>query len=132
MLFLNQTKNTKQQGDIGMGLAIAWFTQNGYRVSIPLTDSQDYDVVVESDYRFYSVQIRTTYYKKPNGIYQLNLRVFGGNRSGTGKVKHIDPEVVDYLFAVTDASDMYLIPTKVVTAKNVLSLGEKCVPYKVS
>ena len=79
-LAFDQMQNSRRQGDAGMGIAIAWFTKHGYCVSIPLTDSQDYDLVIERDNQFSSVQVRTTYYKKPNGIYQLNLRVSGGNR----------------------------------------------------
>ena len=37
--------NSKRQGNIGIGAAIAWFTVHGYTVSIPLTDSQDYDLI---------------------------------------------------------------------------------------
>lgn len=38
-------KNTKEQGTIGLGKAIAYFTSRGFVVSIPLNDSQDYDLV---------------------------------------------------------------------------------------
>ncbi len=64
-LLLRKQRNSKQQGDVGLAIAIAWFAKNGYRVSIPLTDSQDYDLVIEVETRFYSVQVRTTYYKNP-------------------------------------------------------------------
>lgn len=40
-------KNTKQQGNIGLGVAIQYFTENMYLVSLPLNDSQDYDLIVE-------------------------------------------------------------------------------------
>jgi hypothetical protein len=40
-------KNTKKQGDVG--LAIGWFTSQGHTVCVHLTDSQDYDLVVEID-----------------------------------------------------------------------------------
>jgi len=132
MLRLADMKNSRQQGDVGMAIAISWFARNDYCVAIPLTDSQDYDLVIERDNQFSSVQVRTTYYKKPNGIYQLNLRVSGGNRSGTGKTKHIDPDVVDYLFAVTNDGEMYLIPTGAIEARSILSLGVKCDPFRVN
>ena len=132
MLQLGSQKDTKLQGDVGLAIAIAWFAQNDYRVAIPLTDSQDYDLVVEKDMMFYSVQVRTTYYEKYPGIYQLNLRVTGGNRSGTGRTKHFDPEKIDYLFAVTDTGDKYLIPGKCVENRRSLNLGEKYTSYKVT
>lgn len=132
-LLLRNHKNSKQQGDVGLALAIAWFADNGYRVSIPLTDSQDYDLVVEIDAHFYGVQVRTTYYKRaPNRGYTVNLRVMGGNRSGTGKVKYFNPDVVDYLFVVTDTREKYLIPSREITSKVSLTLCEKYEKYRVT
>ena len=40
-------KNTRKQGDVGVGAAIAYFTEQGYMVAVPLTDNQDYDLVIE-------------------------------------------------------------------------------------
>ena len=39
----------------GLSIAIAYFGSNGYVVSIPLNDTQDYDLVVEKDNKFYKV-----------------------------------------------------------------------------
>lgn len=36
---LLEQKNSKKQGDVGLDLAIVYFTSKGYCVSIPLTDS---------------------------------------------------------------------------------------------
>ena len=41
--------SNKQKGNSGLGMAIAYFSTNGYTVSIPLNDTQDYDLVVEKD-----------------------------------------------------------------------------------
>lgn len=131
MLKLSQQTTSRQQGDIGLGMAIAWFVKNDYVVSIPLTDSQDYDLVIEINTCFYAVQVRTTYYEKYPGIYQLNLRVTGGNQSGAGKSKPFDPEKVAYLFAVTDAGEQFLIPSHAIEARRSLNLGEKYAQYKV-
>jgi hypothetical protein len=131
VLSLGQQRNSRQQGEIGLTIAIAWFVQNGFHVAIPLTDSQDYDLVVETDGRFYAVQVRTTYHRRENGVYQLNMRVCGGNRSGTGKVKHFDPHKVDYLFAITDVGDKYLIPSQDIMARRSINLGDKYAEYQV-
>jgi len=132
LLGLESQQNSKHQGDVGFALAIAWFTQNGYHVSIPLTDSRDYDLIVEKDYKLQTVQVRTTYYQRYPGIYQLSLTVSGGNRTGEGRVKFLDPDRVDFLFAVTDRGDKYLFPTREVLAKSTLNLGEKYEIYKVN
>ncbi len=39
--------NPRLQGDAGMGVAIAYFSRNGVRVGIPLTDSQPYDLMID-------------------------------------------------------------------------------------
>jgi hypothetical protein len=118
---------------VGLAWAIKWFTENGYLVSIPLTDSQDYDLVVDHAGTLYKVQVRTTYsIKRPSGNYQLNLQVTGGNRSGTGKVKHFDPSKVDLIFALTNAGTMYLIPSIEVEARRSLSLCHKYNRFRVT
>ena len=35
----------KQRGNCGLGIAIGYFSTNGYIVSIPLNDTQDYDYI---------------------------------------------------------------------------------------
>lgn len=131
MLSLETRGNSRHQGDVGLAIAIAWFHKHGYLPAIPLTDSQDYDLIVDDDHNLYKVQVRTTYYKTPHGIYQVNLQVSGGNRSGTGKVKPFDPARVDYLFVVTNNEDLYLFPSADIKARRALNLGEKYVQYKV-
>ena len=39
----------KQRGNCGLGIAIAYFSTNGYTVSIPLNDTQDYDLLIDKD-----------------------------------------------------------------------------------
>ena len=47
MLFENAI-NSKKQGDIGMCYAMAYYAKLEWTVSIPVTDSQDYDLVVDN------------------------------------------------------------------------------------
>ena len=35
-------ETNKQKGNTGLGIAIAYYTSNGYIVSIPLNDPQEY------------------------------------------------------------------------------------------
>lgn len=44
---LNDYENTKRRGAVGLGAAVAYFTKLGYIVSIPLNDSQDYDLIID-------------------------------------------------------------------------------------
>ncbi len=114
--------NTRKQGDAGLGIAIGWFCSHGYTVSIPLTDSQDYDLIVEKEDILYRVQVKTTIYKRFK-YYLANLSTKGGNRSGIGKLKVFDTSRVDLLFVVTGDEKIYLIPTKRLKPKHQLILG---------
>lgn len=123
---LRDHKNSKKQGDAGLGVAIGWFATNGKTVCVPLTDSQDYDLVVDDDGILKRVQVRTTTYKTPYGIYAVGLAVHGGNRSGQGKTKHFDPTKIDLLFVVSEDGRKYLIPTSQMSSRKQLNLGPAC------
>jgi hypothetical protein len=131
-LLLRNAKNSKHQGDIGLAIAIAWLAKNGYQVAIPLTDSNDYDLIIDIGGKLASVQVRTTYFrKKDTGNFQVTLKVTGGNRSGKGKTKYFTESGVDFLFVVTDNHDMYFIPRVEVDTKVSLTLCDKYEQYRV-
>ena len=132
MLGLSHHRNSKKQGDVGLGVAIGWFVSAGYHVSIPLTDSQDYDLVIDADGALSKVQVKTTYFRNEAGNYKANLRVSGGNRSGTGKVKNFNPFIVDYLFIVTESNEKYFIPARELVNVNSVTLSAKYDKYLVT
>jgi len=115
-------KNTKKQGDWGLGEAIAYFTKNEYTVSVPLTDSQDYDLIVEKDNKLQRVQIKTNTYKNKKGSFAVSLTTKGGNRSYS-TIKKFNKENVELVFIVTSENKKYLIPTDYVL--NSIALGPK-------
>jgi hypothetical protein len=131
ILLLPKQKNSKKQGDVGLAIAIAWLAEAGYNIAIPLTDSQDYDLVIEQNMVFSGVQVRTTYFKNPQGNYRANLRVMGGNRSGVGTVKKFDPSRVHFLFIVTESREKYFIPCRELMLVNSITLSEKYSQYRV-
>ena len=45
---MNFTTN-KEKGNTSLGIAIAYYTSNGYTVSLPLNDTQDYDLIVDKN-----------------------------------------------------------------------------------
>lgn len=61
--------------------------------------------------------------EKNHNPYVVNLKVSGGNRSGSGKVKEFDKNKVDYLFVVAEENVKYLIKTKDISAKTCLTLN---------
>jgi len=80
-------------------------------VSLPLTDSQDYDLIVDDSRKIYKVQAKTVSYKNKSGKYSLSLSVKGGNRSSIGKIKPFDKTKVDLLFILTEDEKIYVIPS---------------------
>ena len=120
--------NTKKQGDLGLGKAIGWLCSKGFTVSLPLTDSQDYDLIVDISDKLCRVQVKTTSYFR-DGAFNINLSVKGGNRS-YNTIKQFDKTKVEYVFAVTSNDDMYFIPSEVITAKSNMNLGKKYKEYK--
>lgn len=103
-------KNSKKQGDLGLGLAIAYFVKLGYTVCLPLTDSQPYDLIVELSGKLQRVQVKTTGCKLKHKWYQVNLRTMGGNQRKYW-AKKFDNSQVELLFIITEAGSSYLIPT---------------------
>lgn len=119
--------NTKKQGDWGLGQAIAYFTELGWTVLLPLTDSQDYDLVVDNGVNLLKIQVKTTTFKERNN-YLVSLTVKGGNRS-YNTIKKFDKSLVDYVFIVTKDMERYLIPSEVLAGS--VTLGEKYQKYKL-
>lgn len=120
--------NSKKKGDIGLGAAIAFFVRNFYTVSLPLTDSQDYDLVVDKDDTLSRIQVKTTDYKRKNS-FVVQMSVKGGNKS-SNKVKKFDNTKVEYVFVLTSDNEEYLIPAKEIKVKNQLTLGTKYKTFK--
>lgn len=102
MLFENCV-NSHSQGNVGMGQAIAYYTQKGYIVSIPLNDCQEYDLVVEYPDGLKKVQVKTTKSKAPSGNYVVGLRTMSGYKNKyTYKIGSYD-----ILFVVTEMGEIY-------------------------
>lgn len=114
---------------MGLGVAIGYFTSIGYTVGIPLTDSQDYDLIIDDGNHLGRVQVKTCSYKRKS--YEVNLSVKGGNRTSVGKLKKFDNTNCDYLFIVTEKLDKYLIPSQELVAKYNLVLGPKYKKYLI-
>lgn len=97
--------------------------------TIPVTDSQDYDLIVDTGTKLLKVQVKTTTQISEHGIYIVSLKTCGGNKSGH-TTKTFDNNQSDLLFVLT--GDCYSIPRDAITSKNTINLGEKVLMYKVS
>lgn len=97
--------NNKIKGRIGLSMAINYFTLKGYTISLPLNDTQWYDMIIEKDGIFSTVQCKCT--GTENG--EINLRSTGGTK-GTIYDNVLNYSELDYLFCVDKDLHMFLIP----------------------
>lgn len=109
--------NRKQIGRTGLSMAINYFTLQGYTVSLPMNDTQWYDIVVEKDGKFETVQCKATQTKENT----IDFRSTGGTN---GKVYDnlLNHSELDYLFCVNKDLDMWLIPIKDITTTRQITL----------
>ena len=120
----------KEKGNSGLGMAIAYFSTNGYTVSIPLNDTQDYDLVVEKDGILKTIQVKATGCKTKNNIFQVALKSCGGTKGK--EYKTIINTNVDYIFILDAEKKMYLIPKSEIVNKSTINLGKRTEKYTVN
>ena len=117
-------KNSKKQGDAGLGQAIAYFTSKGYDVALPLTDSADWDMIVEINGILKRVQVKTSsQLSESNGIMKFNANVNGGNQTAS-RTKLIPEQQWDLIFLhhlVT--GKQALIPKEALTTNGQINIG---------
>ena len=70
----------KEKGNTALGIAIAYFSSQGNVVSIPLNDTQDYDLIIEESDGLKKIQVKATGCKTKYGIYQVALKSCGGTK----------------------------------------------------
>jgi len=119
--------NTKKLGDIGLAQAIAFYAMKGWTVSLPLTDSQDYDLIVDDGEILQKVQVKYTSYQR-SGNYQASIAVKGGTKGGT--IKKASDVIFDRLFVAADNGDRWCIPRSAL--KGVAILNSSMDEFKVS
>ena len=115
--------NTNQKGNIAIGQAIAYFTKEGYTISIPLNDTQWYDLIIEKEGKFLTVQVKYTSEQAASGAYICSVKTTSGT-SRTKSYSVID-KPVDLLFIYCINNYKYLIPVAEITNKNYITLQTK-------
>ena len=127
--------NTKQKGNIAIGAAIDYFLGRGQVVSIPINDSQDYDLVIEDDGILKKVQVKYTTSKREDrsgGNYQVPLRLIGGSSKTNRVIKKANEIEYDLLFVSTKDKEKYLIPKEEIEhITSSITLCEKYDKYKI-
>ena len=122
--------NPREQGLLGLTDAIRWFGSQGWSISMPLIDSQPYDLVVDDGKRLHRVQVKTTTRRSSHGIFVVSLKTNGGNQS-FHTTKLFDHRACDLLYVLTDDRSRYLIPTQAFKAATTLNLGKRMVPFQL-
>ena len=99
-------ETNKDKGRAGLSLAIAYYGTQGYTISLPLNDTQWYDLIVEKDGIFQTVQCKFTT-SKDNAI---SLRSTGGTKGSV--YDNLLNHNLDILFCADKDMNMYSIPVK--------------------
>lgn len=121
--------SNKEKGNAGLALAIGYFGSNGYIVSVPLNDTQDYDLVVDNGDGLKSVQVKATAQRTEYGVSIVSLKSCGGTNGSV--YKRVSETNVDYLFIVTELQEMYFIPLSDFNNTTRLNLGSERQKYRV-
>ena len=125
-----ESEYKSHQGNLGLGMAIAYYTANCIPVLIPLNDTQKYDIAIDKE-GLKRVSVKTTQGKSPSGFYTVQLKNSGGS-SGKSNIRNFDNSTCDIVFIVVVNGDMYEIPSCEITVGSSLTLTDKWDKYKVS
>lgn len=96
------------KGNLGLGKAISYFTEHEYTVSLPLTDTQCYDLIIEKLGKLQTVQVRYTNQMKPSGNFFCKLQTKNSKRV----YYSLSETFCELLFCYCSNGDKYLIPVK--------------------
>ena len=119
-------ENNKIKGRIGLSMAINYFTIKGYTISIPLNDTQWYDMIIEKDNIFQTVQCKCT--GTENG--EISLKSTGGTKGLTYDTI-LNHSELDYLFCVDKDFNMFVIPLQdIIKVGNTRSFRLRTEPNK--
>lgn len=99
-------ETNKDKGRAGLSMAIAYFGCNGYTVCVPLNDTQWYDLIVEKDGIFQTVQCKAT----GTNNNAISLRSCGGTNGYA--YDNVKDHPTDWLFCLDNQQNMFLIPMK--------------------
>lgn len=121
--------SNKEKGNTGLGIAIAYYSANGYTVSIPLNDTQDYDLIVDKNNILKKVQVKATSCKTRYNKYQVALKSCGGTKGKTYKT--IIDTNIDEVFIVTGNMDIFILPIEEIKNRSTINLCRKYEKFRI-
>lgn len=96
-------RTTQRKGDIAVSQAVATFTSLGADVSIPLTESAPYDLIVDYKNTLYRLQVK---YVSGN---EVDLRTIHSNSKGY-VIKKTVQNTYDWLYVLNKSGEEFLVP----------------------
>ena len=114
--------NKHQKGTISELLASSYFVKNGYIVSKPITDFNEYDLIIDNG-ELKRVQVKTIYFDNSKKRYMISCvtsHIRGGNRRENKKYSLTS---FDILCAIEpELGAIYLIPIEKVALRRGITL----------
>lgn len=104
-------------------LAIAWFTLNGYSVTVPAEPSQFDLLLISQDRRVHRVQVKSSTSVRTQSTWQVGIGRRPYVLDKSAGVAPYDPGTVDLFFIVVGSGDVYLIPAPVVQGMTRINVG---------
>jgi len=121
-------ETNKDKGRAGLAAAIGYFGTQGYTVSLPLNDTQDYDLIVDNG-SLSRVSCKATSQRTQYGVSVVSLRNTGGTK-GSVYGREQDKNI-DYVFVLNEQQEMWLLPKEILTS-NSINLGDNYNQYKIT
>lgn len=119
------------QGNVGLGMAIAYYTSYAISVLLPLNDTQKYDLAIDKEGKILRVSVKTTQQKSiSNKHYVVGLRNTGGS-SGKSVIRKFNKTSCDILFILTKQGTIYEIPSADINV-NTITLDHRFDKYIVT
>lgn len=110
-----QFTTNKEKGRVGLSVAIAYYGMLGYTVSLPLNDTQGYDLIVDNQGILHKVQVKATGSlgkSTTENSYVVDARSTGGTKGGVHSL--FRDEDFDLLFVFTEDRGVWEIPKTVI------------------
>ena len=119
-------------GDKAVAIAIAYYTLEGYQVSVPLSDTTKYDIVVDNGVKLNRVQVKSSKSYSDHDSPIVTLSTQGGNQSWGGVISYISSDNVEEVFVYhIEEKRSWRIPVSLCENKRKLTLTSKLDQYIV-
>ena len=122
-----KAKSNKEKGKAGLAIAIGYYGSIGYTVSVPLNDTQDYDIIEDDGNKLNKVQVRCTGCLNNYGGYSVSVRSCGGTKGKS--YSHVKDTNIDILFVVCVNGWMFEIPKEMITQSSTINLYKEKSKY---